>query len=391
MAFRRVNRQIEVFDISLMAVVTKAMGAFLVLMILLMPYYRSSPAYQKPVEDVRQEIESLRKRLAEMQQNLGRFKEDPEKLKRELAAALEQIDQLKIKIAGLERQLDQAWSQVTRLESDVAKLEALRQQLEAEKVALAEEKAKAEQARDKLDKRLSALLPLFDAAAAKPGLVIVSRLTRDFNCLQRIPEEPKERARVVHYRVQKGPAFDTTSEVGALSERLTAKAGHFAAVHSDEMWQKLWFPKSQIASNGFGREESISYATEDAFGSKTIYVVVEFPREGAACDAMTSVLLIVMDSYIQPFTLPIVKSSTAGPVKRLLAVFETDGLPDKIVREPTAADAVLLKERFKIDVEINQLEATTPAAEVVPSLPPPPASTPKEGFAPHPQPPSSYP
>ena len=37
MAMHRPARQIEVFDISLMAVVTKAMGAFLVIMILLMP------------------------------------------------------------------------------------------------------------------------------------------------------------------------------------------------------------------------------------------------------------------------------------------------------------------------------------------------------------------
>ena len=37
MAFHKPARQIEVFDISLMAVVTKAMGAFLVLTVLLLP------------------------------------------------------------------------------------------------------------------------------------------------------------------------------------------------------------------------------------------------------------------------------------------------------------------------------------------------------------------
>lgn len=368
MAFRRVNRQIEVFDISLMAVVTKAMGAFLVLMILLMPYYRSSPAYQKPVEDVRQEIESLRKRLAEMQQNLGRFKEDPEKLKRELAAALEQIDQLKIKIAGLERQLDQAWSQVTRLQDDVAKLEALRQQLEAEKVALAEEKAKAEQARDKLDKRLSTLLPLFDRAAAKPGMVVVARLTRDVGCLKQIPENVEQRARVIPYKTTDKLVSDSTPEVDAILDKLSVNSAHAGIAHADGLSSKLGLANSKLAKSGFQTEESVSYSIDHGFGSKQVYIVVDLPREGAACDAMTSVLLIILDSYVQLFTLPTVQSSTTQPIKRLLAVIDTDGFPQSIIREPTAADAAMLKKKFQADVDIN---ATTTSAPEVKFQPPP--------------------
>ncbi len=373
MAFRRVNRQIEVFDISLMAVVTKAMGAFLVLMILLMPYYRSSPAYQKPVEDVRQELDSLRKRLAEMQQNLGRFKEDPEKLKRELAAALEQIDRLKVKITGLERQLDQAWSQVTRLQDDVAKLEALRQQLEAEKVALAEEKAKAEQVRDELDKRLSTILPLFNGAAAKPGMVVVARLNRDVKCLRMVPENADDKARVVPYRTTEKLHDDTTSEAGAILEKLSANAGHSGFAHAEGMWAKMGFPNSKLAKNGFQTEESVSYSIDHAFGSKQVYIVVEFPREGAACDGMTSVLLIIFDSYVQLFTLPTVQSSTTQPVKRLLAVIDTAGFPENLIREPTAADAARLKEKFKIDVDIGGAATTTsvPEAKFHPPMAPP--------------------
>ena len=51
---KRPHRSIETFDISLMAVVTKAMGAFLVLMLLLMPYYRSGPIGQQEVQRPRQ-------------------------------------------------------------------------------------------------------------------------------------------------------------------------------------------------------------------------------------------------------------------------------------------------------------------------------------------------
>lgn len=369
MAFRRVNRQIEVFDISLMAVVTKAMGAFLVLMILLMPYYRSSPAYQKPVEDVRRELDSLRKRLAEMQHNLGRFKDDPEKLKRELAAALEQIDQLKIKIADLERQLDQAWSQVNRLEGDVAKLDALRQRLEAEKVALAQEKAKAEQARDELDKRLSAVLPLFDGAAAKPGMVVVARLTRDVGCLKLIPENAEQRARVVPYKTT-DKLHDATPELDAILQKLSNNAAHSGIAHSEGLWARMGLPNSKLAKSGFQPEESISYSIDHAFGSKQVFIVVDLPREGAACDAMTSVLLIIPDSYVQLFTLPTVQSSTSRPVKRLLAVIDTAGFPENLVREPTAADAALLKEKFKVDVDISAATTSAPEVKFQPPLPP---------------------
>jgi len=60
MALRRPKRSIEVFDIALMAVVTKAMGAFLVLMLLMLPSYNNLPAIQENVADA----ESKRQQLA---------------------------------------------------------------------------------------------------------------------------------------------------------------------------------------------------------------------------------------------------------------------------------------------------------------------------------------
>ncbi len=370
MAFRRVNRQIEVFDISLMAVVTKAMGAFLVLMILLMPYYRSAPAYQKPAEDIRRELDSLRKRLAEMQQNLGRFKEDPEPLKRELAAALEQIDRLKVQITGLERQLDQAWAQVTRLQNDVTKLEALRQQLEAEKAALAEEKAKAEQVRDELDKRLSAVLPLFDSAAAKSGIMAITRLNRDVKCLKLIPEDPEERARVRMYTLVPKDVPGPTPESTAIMAKLTDNAGHHGTVHGDAGIAKAMAPRSKLVKSDFQYEESISYSIERGHNQSQVFIVVDLPREGAACDAMASLLLIIFDSYIQPLTLPTVQSSTTRPVKRLLAVLDLQGFPEDLVREPTGADVALLKEKFKIDVDISDATTSAPDVKISPPLAP---------------------
>lgn len=54
---RRPNRSIETFDISLMAVVTKAMGAFLVMMLLLLPYYSSSPLGKDEAQDLAKKVQ----------------------------------------------------------------------------------------------------------------------------------------------------------------------------------------------------------------------------------------------------------------------------------------------------------------------------------------------
>lgn len=54
---RRPNRSIETFDISLMAVVTKAMGAFLVMMLLLLPYYSSSSLGKDEAQDLAKKVQ----------------------------------------------------------------------------------------------------------------------------------------------------------------------------------------------------------------------------------------------------------------------------------------------------------------------------------------------
>ena len=60
---KRPHRSIETFDISLMAVVTKAMGAFLVLMLLLMPYYTSEPMGQKEADALEKKVEEVNKNI----------------------------------------------------------------------------------------------------------------------------------------------------------------------------------------------------------------------------------------------------------------------------------------------------------------------------------------
>lgn len=63
---RRPHRNIETFDISLMAVVTKAMGAFLVMMLLLIPSYIAVPEMQTKLSDIEAETRELEQKAASL-------------------------------------------------------------------------------------------------------------------------------------------------------------------------------------------------------------------------------------------------------------------------------------------------------------------------------------
>lgn len=125
MSLRRGHRNIEVFDISLMAVVTKAMGAFLVLMLILLPYYSSDPNYQASAEELAQKLKDAQARLEELEKSAGKFAEDPEALKRLLKETRERLKEANDLILQLQRSLDQAWAQVSRLQDRNKELESI--------------------------------------------------------------------------------------------------------------------------------------------------------------------------------------------------------------------------------------------------------------------------
>jgi hypothetical protein len=65
---RRPRRSIETFDIALMAVVTKAMGAFLVLMLIMLPSYNKVPGMQQEVHDADAALQRLTQRVEALQE-----------------------------------------------------------------------------------------------------------------------------------------------------------------------------------------------------------------------------------------------------------------------------------------------------------------------------------
>jgi DNA polymerase III alpha subunit (gram-positive type) len=150
MAFHKPARQIEVFDISLMAVVTKAMGAFLVLTVLLLPYYKSSPDTDATSAQAHQELEQARQQMQQMARQLAEHPDDAKAMgqalqsaQNALDAATKQVDDLAKQAGALNSQLERARKEAEDAQAEAAAAKAAKVQTQ---VAEAEMEALANQA-----------------------------------------------------------------------------------------------------------------------------------------------------------------------------------------------------------------------------------------------------
>lgn len=154
---KRSNRSIEVFDISLMAVVTKAMGAFLVLMLLLMPYYSSGPLGEKTIADLNEQVDQIDKDLKDMIEKAERVGPSVEDLRKLVAELRERLQKARALIQTLKRELDALNAQVKRLEDEnrtlAQQLDGLRKQL----AELQQEVARLRQENEQLQKTVADL------------------------------------------------------------------------------------------------------------------------------------------------------------------------------------------------------------------------------------------
>lgn len=137
---RRPNRSIEVFDISLVAVVSKAMGAFLVLMIVFMQYYSSGPLGQNTAQQLSEQIEQTQKNTVEALRRLIE-KANPEDIAKLLEEARRRLEESKQLIDQLRRENDALNAQAQRLDQQNAQLEKeiqdLQRKLSSEKYMIA--------------------------------------------------------------------------------------------------------------------------------------------------------------------------------------------------------------------------------------------------------------
>ncbi len=139
---KRRSRQIESSEVALMAVVTKAMGAFLILMIFGFKYYiedangrRETESALEQLQSAQQALDVAQEWLEQRQQKEGDVsQEDYDAALLELEKIRENLRQVMASIAELKARLDQTLSQNNRLRDELA---LVRKELEATSEELA--------------------------------------------------------------------------------------------------------------------------------------------------------------------------------------------------------------------------------------------------------------
>ncbi|MFG1375318.1 hypothetical protein [Xanthobacter autotrophicus] len=132
-------------EVAMMAVITKAMGAFLILMIMLLPYYTGDTRSQQTVEDTKQRIDDAKTSLDSAVDRLkkGRLTdEEIDDLLKRLTQVRDELAEAQTLISQLKMQVDQAASQINRLEQQNAQLQSQLAALQAEVEELRKEIAR---------------------------------------------------------------------------------------------------------------------------------------------------------------------------------------------------------------------------------------------------------
>lgn len=150
---RRRRRQTETSEIALMAVMTKAMGAFLILMVFGMKYYVPDFTAEQVARIVHASLGSVRGDLEAAGRRLksGDYtREDLDRLRAQIDVAVAKLAQAEQDVSRLQTRLDQANSQLRRVEGERARLQA-----EAEAARARVQVAEAE--RDRLGAEVASL------------------------------------------------------------------------------------------------------------------------------------------------------------------------------------------------------------------------------------------
>jgi len=110
----RRNREPNVFGLSLMDAISGAMGAFLIIMLLLARYYEADPTSGRKAEELQQELEQAQKQLEDLRQRMEGLGEYDD-LRPQLMLALADLDQARRRAAQLRTSLDEASAEIMRL------------------------------------------------------------------------------------------------------------------------------------------------------------------------------------------------------------------------------------------------------------------------------------
>ena len=131
----RREREINIFNIAFLDVITGAMGAFVLLVVLLAPYVKK--AQETPQQQQQQQEEDVQKTLDRAEQNMQQADQamqtdDVEKLKRLLAQARADLAEARKELDALQQELAQAQQRLQQAEAENEDLRKRLQQAIAE-------------------------------------------------------------------------------------------------------------------------------------------------------------------------------------------------------------------------------------------------------------------
>jgi hypothetical protein len=152
---RRREREINIFNIAFLDVITGAMGAFVLLVVLLSPYVKNKsptePTTQEGLGRTEQAIEQAEQQIDQAEQ--GARAEDVELLKRLLAQARAALEEARQRLAALEQELRQTRAALAEARQELA---ATKQELQQTRQELQQARAENEDLKKRLNRAIAA-------------------------------------------------------------------------------------------------------------------------------------------------------------------------------------------------------------------------------------------
>ena len=127
------NREFNILNMSFLDVICGAMGAFLIIMVILIPYYKQDKKdFVQSIGKLRQELAKSSQRLEETETKLGRAEEKSRELEQEHQKAKSQNQELTKKAQSQNQELDKTSQRLEETELELAKVRReLNQQINA--------------------------------------------------------------------------------------------------------------------------------------------------------------------------------------------------------------------------------------------------------------------
>ena len=107
------NREFNILNMSFLDVICGAMGAFLIVMVILMPYYK------KEAQDFLQSIGNLKQELAETTQRLEKTETELDRAEKRIRETETELDRAEKRIRELKQELQKSQSQNSALQRSV--------------------------------------------------------------------------------------------------------------------------------------------------------------------------------------------------------------------------------------------------------------------------------